>query len=116
MYTSNYYALTVKLYIYLFLSLIFEMVIVASDINNEFYALLLYLLFTLWYFNFISLNTILTVGLIIYLLYETGAIYKIEQKITDAYIKQVKNIHENTGFILAQFHSKNTDPISNLQL
>lgn len=115
MYTSNYYGLALKIYTYLFISLFFEIIVATFNVD-EMYSLLIYILFTLWYFNFISLNTILTVGLIIYLLYETGAIYKIEQKITDTYIKQVKNIHENTGFILAQFHSKNSDPISNLQL
>jgi len=115
MYSSNYYALAAKLYIYLFLSLIFEVIIAAFDVN-EVYSLPLYLLFTLWYFNFISLSTILTLGLVIYLLYETGAIYKIEKKLTDVYVKQVKNIHENTGIILAQFNSKNDDTFKNLQL
>lgn len=103
-YINNIYKLYLKLYIFYFIS-VFLLSILYEFKIDEYQIFLIYGIFILWYFNIIGLDKILIFGLLIYLMYENGIIYKLQQKINDKYIDYVKSVHENTGVILAEFSS-----------
>jgi hypothetical protein len=101
-----YYRFLIKMYIFSFISSLLIPILYELKFD-DYQIVIIYLTFILWYFNILSLDKILIFLALLYIMYENGIIHNLQQKLNDKYYEYVKNIHENTGMILAEFKSSN---------